>query len=291
MEVISVCIPSHNTLSKGDEVLERTINSISNAIKFFYSHNNEVKVIISWVDDASTDGTVDEVRRLRNLQDSRIKDNFFITPINVNRGQAYCRNLAAGLYNSDYICLFDSDDEMYENHLSVCHALMDAKDSSGKKFAIGSTSIDTSEKDIHPYWLEAMSNSVPNTKIIRRDVWEFVEGMPTDFIYRKIGEEDVAFVRIVYRFFEFILYSKSTSKYWNYPGSNFDMQIEKFRTDPAKYVEKYTKVAKDLLPIRDQILTRKIEYLEQKFIIYNLYDKFDNLMTKFQPQDVENKIL
>lgn len=281
METISICIPSHNTFSRGKEVLERTINSISNSIKYLYSQKNDVKVLISWVDDASTDETVNEVRRLRDLQDDIIKNNFLITSIHVNRGQSYCRNLAAALYDSNYISLFDSDDEMYENHLSVCHMLMGAKDQNGKKFALGSTSIETSEKDIHPYWLNAMGNSMPNTKIIRREVWEFVEGMPTDFIYRKVGEEDVAFKRIINRFFEFIYYTKVTSKYWNYPGSNFDMQLERFRTNPEIYVEKYTKTPADLLPIRDQILARKIEYLEQKLKVFNLYDKFDELVKNF----------
>jgi len=172
-------------------------------------------------------------------------------------------------------------DDLLPKNCMICHMLMVATNKDGKKFALGSTSIETSEKDIHPYWLNAMGNSMPNTKIIRREVWEFVEGMPTDFIYRKVGKEDVAFKRIINRFFEFIYYTKVTSKYWNYPGSNFDIQLERFRTDPEKYVEKHTKTPKDLLPIRDQILTRKIEYLEQKLKVFNLYDKFDELIKSF----------
>lgn len=281
METISVCIASYNTLSRGQEVLERTIASIVNSIKHLYKTRNDVKVTISWVDDASKDDTLNEVKRLRNLQEEVIKENFFINSIQVNKGQAYCRNLAATLYNSDYICFFDSDDEMYENHFFVCLMLMQALNKEGKKFALGSTYLETNEKDLHPYWLDAISNSSPNTKIIRREVWEFIEGIPTDFIYKKVGEEDVAFKRIVNRFFEIAYSKKVTSKYWNYPGSNLDMQLEKFRTDPKKYVETYTKVPKDLLPIRTKLLNQKIEYLEQKFKVLNLCDKFNHLATNF----------
>ena len=50
METISVCIPSYNTLSRGEEVFKRAVNSISASIKYLYSQRNDVKVIISWVD-------------------------------------------------------------------------------------------------------------------------------------------------------------------------------------------------------------------------------------------------
>ena len=282
METISVCIPSHNTLSRGEEVLKRAVNSISTSIKYLYSQRNDVKVIISWVDDASTDETVNEIKRLRELQEPIIKDNFFITPLQINKGQAYCRNLAATLYKSDFICLFDSDDEMYENHISICYDLMNVKNEKGEKFGLASTSIDTSEEDIHPYWRGAISDTAPNTKIIRRDVWEFIEGMPMDFIYKKIGQEDEAFIMIYQNFFYPVKTEIITGKYWNYPGSNLDKQIKKFQTDPNNYLpELETKEDKKSAFFKDLFINKKIEYLEQKIKVLNLYDKFDYLMKKF----------
>ena len=280
METISLCIASCNTLSRGKEVLERAISSISDSIKYLYSQKNDVKVIISWVDDASTDGTLNEVIRLSNLQEDPIKDNFFINSIQVNKGQAYCRNLAVNLYNSNYICLFDSDDEMYKDHLHVCLNMMSLEDKNGKKYALASTSLETSENDIHPDWISRMSNTAPITKIIRKEVWDFLEGMPESFIFKKIGQEDAVFLLIFQKFFTNIMTSRVTTKYWNYPGSNLDKQLKKFQTDPNNYVEDFSICPENMAILRDQFVKQKVEYLEQKLNLLNLHDNFNHLITK-----------
>ena len=106
--------------------------------------------------------------------------------------------------------------------------------------------------------------------------------MPTDFIYKKIGQEDEAFIMIYQKFFFPVKTEIITGKYWNYPGSNLDKQIKKFQTDPNNYLpDLETKEDKESAFFKDLFINKKIEYLEQKIKVLNLYDKFDYLMKKF----------
>lgn len=283
IKIISICIPSHNTLSRGNEVLARTIGSISKAINFLYATRNDIKVIISWVDDASTDETLNEINKLRKQQDKIIKDNFFINSINVNRGQAYCRNLAASLYGSDFLCFFDSDDEMLEEHLFVCISMMEQQSQDGKNFAMGQTLIETSEEGIHPFWLKAIGNSVPLTKIIRRDVWEFAEGFDSSYLLRKYSGEDALFYQTVIKFFPYIEINKETVKYWNYPGSYFDKQLLKFQLPPGTYIESEDEpgLPPEVEVLRAKLQFQKIDYLENKVRIFELNKQFGHLVNNF----------
>ena len=252
-------------------MLERTVSSISGSIKYLYNRNNDVKVVISWVDDASTDNTLDEASKLKEVQDPIIRESFFIHSLSVNSGAAYCRNLAAALYNADYICPFDSDDEMYENHLSVCLDLMDLEDNSGQKCLAGSTHLDISIP-VEPEWVGRISYAIPITKIVHRKVWNFVEGMPTDYVYKKIGGEDQAFMDFVQKFFSIAITTKVTAKYWSYPGSALDNQSAIFLNQ--KQEEPEESLFSKLVRLREQIKCEKLEYLGQKAAILGFPHNF-----------------
>jgi hypothetical protein len=122
-----------------------------------------------------------------------------------------------------------------------------------------------------------MSNTNPITKIIRREVWEFLEGMPTDFLYKKIGGEDCAFINIFSAFFRAYIVNNITTKYWEYPGSCLSGQSEKFKNDPADS-DKFPTMPQEKEELRNFLISKKIQYLQRKAVIFNLFHDFDHLV-------------
>lgn len=283
-ETILLCIASYNTLSLGKHVLIRTLTSIVNAVLYLKKSNPETKVIISWVDDASTDNTVNCLEKFIEGQESYIKNCFNITKLATNRGQAYCRNFSTALFDSDYIAIFDSDDEMLENHLSICLQAIKSQNPEGKSYAAASTLVKVDEAlNIHPDWLPIISNTIPNTKIVRRDVWEFLEGFSTQGLYKKTGAEDTDFLQALTHFFYLAGANVQTVYYHCYKDNALDKQLLKFQMDPKDYFSKEDTfdTHPELTKIREELHYNNIVYLENKLVALDFLSKFNHVMTKY----------
>lgn len=99
MELISVIIPSYNR----ERTIERAINSV---LEQSYS---KYEIII--IDDASTDNTVEIIKR--------IKRNEIILLVNdTNKGACYSRNAGIEAARGKYIAFLDSDDEWEKTFLA-----------------------------------------------------------------------------------------------------------------------------------------------------------------------------
>lgn len=268
MEKLLICIPSHNTLSRGSYVLERTIRSIYCAIQYAKNRFPNLEIFISWVDDASTDNTPLEVRRIFNALNI---PNALITVLENNKGPAFCRNIAASLIDSDYITFFDSDDVMYSEHLAELYTLMQLKNNEGLYYGAAMTTLEFDpEIEMHESWLPGVnahtSLLVPFTKIIRRNVWEFIEGFPEEQIYNITGSEDRDFGLILSEFFEICASEKRTILYCNYEGSFLDKKRPLFAHDKTEF-EKYlfiSPLAKKLDPQRLELFDNRRRYIKKK---------------------------
>lgn len=279
MQTLLIAVTSRNNLTlRGTASLERTLDSIRTARETLL-REAPVRVALSWVDDGSDDGTDRWLaRRLKEDRDEWLLHN------ELNRGAGPARNQAATRIGSDCIAPFDSDDEMYPDHLLAGWLAMGTPDASGRLPGWASSLCDFGDCDgIHPEWRRRISNSSPCTKLFRRRVWDFVEGFPEAAIYRTTGEEDCDLMSAVATFFMPIHIDRPTMRYWNYPDSHLDRQLPRFRQAPRG-------ARPDAAPprhqaayrLRDWFQDQRIRYL--KFKLEHLTDpgEFDDLATHFR---------
>jgi len=278
-ETICIAVSSYNTLSTRKEGLDDCIGGLRSSIELFNRHYPDVKVIISWIDDASTDGTLDYVEETftnSNLQRKLLR-------LEKNSHQGYCRNLATKLVDSDYIMFCDSDDKFKENHIAVCYDIMKTQTPTDRYFAMISTQayLDP-ELRVYPDWKSRISGTIPITKIIRRDVWEFLEGFPVNDIYKKTGCEDQDFFQLVNYFFLVGSCPTQTVEYCCYPESFFECQLEKFQKHPNyKTPSKREKIYANLHRIREIYNGYRLEYFRHKLMNTEWYSKLEHVLTKY----------
>lgn len=278
-ESISICIASYNTLSTRKEGLDACLEGLKKSISYFQSKTPNIDVVVSWVDDASTDSTWEYVSSyfLKN----NIKN--VIEVLRVNSHQGYCRNLAAKLVDSDYIMFCDSDDVFLENHIQVCYEVITHKDSAKRHLAWAHTTayMDPALK-IHKEWVPLISQTIPITKILRRDVWEFLEGFPVNDLYKITGCEDQDWMMLANYFFLAVGVTAPTVEYRCYPGSFFETQLDKFQKPLAEAKPCPREEAhKELHRIRRLYIEQRLEYLKHKICNTDWYEKLEKVSTKY----------
>lgn len=261
---LAVIVASYNTLSTREEGLYSCLDSIRDSYNQFKMNFPDKEVIVSWVDDASTDNTPDIVGKY--FDDVNIP--FKLTRLKVNSHQAYARNLAAKVIKSDVLTFCDSDDAFLPNHLTTCYELISTCDSEGHKLGAGSTICKIDPKwGVHPDWIGRISGTIPITKVIRSEVFEFMEGFPVNDIYKITGCEDQAFIQILSKFFTVLVAGVETVEYKNYPGSFFDKQLPKFRQHPDNMVASQDDMEKGYLhDIRLKFEANLFDYLKRKLV-------------------------
>jgi len=278
MSDISICTTSFNLIQgRGEEVVKRSIDSINKAIEF-YEKAFPDKVFVSIVDDGSTDDTV------KFLKDYTKDDkHYIINELAYNRYIGFARNLAASAVKSELLCLFDLDDTMDEDHLVVCRQIIESVDGEGRKVAIGHTQVKVEGAEVHADWLPRLAYTIPITKIIRREAWEFVEGVMDLDIHRKTGCDDQWLMQKLNFFFMPVASNKATVTYYNYPGSFFDRQLPKFKKPPGEY-NPSTDDPKDLVDFHNARLMMEqteLEYLKRKLAITDWAKRLKHLVTNF----------
>ena len=229
---IAVCIPIHNELSRrGELVLRRSLDSLRGSRDYLQVRRPDVTVAVAVCDDASTDETPAFMKDyFKDWTDFRLVHHTY------SQGAGPARNAAAAQFKSDVVCFLDADDQYHDRHLFVgLKASEEGRGADGRPFAAVSTAAALSEA-VHPDWEMRISRTIPITKFVRREAWEFVEGMPSLAVYRILTCEDQFLIRKLGQFFELQFIPERTTTYWNYPGSALARQLPKFRRPPREYV-------------------------------------------------------
>jgi glycosyltransferase involved in cell wall biosynthesis len=274
MDSILVSLISCNEMtSRGEAVVRRTLDSLSRAMAFLARRKPGVDVYVACCDDASRDGTADFIE-----QYFRGKDWFRLVRNRVNRFMGFSRNVASAQFATDLVCMLDADDEYLEDHLLVCSDAMEKdRDPAGKKFAAGYTRAAFSAP-VHPRWAAMISGTIPISKVVRRPVWEFVEGMPMEEVYRKTTGDDQFLIRKIGQFFNPLAIDAVTVRYWGYPGSALDRQMDKFSRDPALYRADPAQYNGPALAPYYQLRMKHeaafLEYLRHKWVLLNAAEQF-----------------
>jgi len=189
MPAIACVIPVFN--ARGE--LQRAVRSV-------LGQGDDVQLIL--VDDASTDGSADDVRAL-----ARAEKRIVPLCLSQNRGQSNARNVGVAAANAPYVTVLDQDDE----HLPGWYAhAVDALDRHPGYAALkGDLEIvhaGTGEPAVPPGDPRhaTMARSVMWNVVIRKAVFQAIGGCPTSPVFRtRLGNEDVAFMMALEKHFRF----------------------------------------------------------------------------------------
>lgn len=274
---LAICIASHNTLSTRKTGLDRCIESLNIAVKKIHSEYPDLTVIVSWVDDASTDSTWEYVQR-------KLQVPFTGTKLRTCSHQSYARNLAAKLTDSEYLCFCDSDDHFFPEHLVESYHHIQQSTSEGLKYAVGLTQVFIDPSlGIHPEWLPRISHTIPITKIIHRTAWEFVEGFPVHDLYKKTSTEDQDFMTLLGSVFQIQKIPLQTVEYCCYPDSYFEKQLDKFRKHPSEAQPTAFELKHlELHRANQAFLNAKLELLKCKLLHAGWHDRLSQFAVTYK---------
>ena len=223
--------------------------------------SRSLRVVWSWVDDGSTDGTAEWLASHLRSADAEV-----LVANESNSYAAVARNQAVARFASDVVNIFDSDDEMFPHHLVAGYDALFNPDERGTFFGAVTTLSDFGDcGPLHPEWVRRISIVNVNTTFYRREVWDFLEGMPGSGIYRHLGSEDQDMLGLLNPFFPLGLVTIPTARYWRYAGNAFDQQLEKFRNDPAFWSEPIAPIERRRLnDVREAYFQARLRYLKMK---------------------------
>jgi glycosyltransferase involved in cell wall biosynthesis len=253
---------SHDNLTtRGESSLVRMIDSVRAARDRLHA-SGLARLVWSWIDDGSTDGTAAWLgERLR------AGDGEHLLATEANNWVAAARNMAVARFRSDFVHLFDSDDEMFPDHLVTGVRALEEPDAEGRRYGAATTRIDVGDAGtVHEDWFDILSSVHVNAAFYRRDVWDFLEGMPALAIHRRIGCEDQDMGAILRQFFEVRKVPDVTWRYWRYDGNYFDRQLDKF-SHPFAEVRRFTHYPRELQPLhmeREAHVRDRLRYLKIK---------------------------
>ncbi|CAG9235302.1 Glycosyl transferase family A [Paraburkholderia tropica] len=177
MSPISVIIPCFN----GAATLARALDSC-------LAQPEATQILV--VDDGSSDASASIVR-VYALRDARVR----LLQMPGNGGPARARNWAALNANAPLIAFLDADDEYLPGALAAAGGHLDAH----PREAVIRLDVDyagfPARLTQHPQFAQfaaVLSNTVPSSLVIRRNVLLALGGFPTDEVFRRHGGEDGA---------------------------------------------------------------------------------------------------
>ncbi|MDR2917485.1 MAG: glycosyltransferase family 2 protein [Tannerella sp.] len=135
------------------------------------------------VNDGSTDGTIDEIKRIND-------NRFYIIHLEKNRGRGYARKIALSKIkelNIPYMCILDADDFYYPDKLAWQYEYME----SNKKISLAASSLGYTDADLN---LSGVQELFSTEKELRYDRYEeFVSVSHNGAIIRVSDTGDVTF--------------------------------------------------------------------------------------------------
>ncbi len=281
----SIILPVYNLAS----LITKTLDSIEESIDFYYKIDNNPKlnaeVIV--VNDASTDNTLDVISKY-----AKDKKHYKILNQVKKLGIGSGRNTGVKASIGNFLFLCDGDDFYLKEHIYLClwvfnysknrdkvlDNLADLPQALADKLRsvrlpvqpvdVVKTKVKIKEK-LHPYWQDAIENTIALNACVTRKCHEFVGGFPESYVYKRLGrnEDQAYFLGWIGQFYKIYKLNIETVEYMRYPGNNLDRQLKKFQTEPSKYdfEEDLTPELKRLYQQTENILERRLLYLKNKY--------------------------
>jgi glycosyltransferase involved in cell wall biosynthesis len=264
MDPFSVIVPAHNN----QDVIRRTLQSVEDAIRFFYSSAVEfrdVPVEVVVVDDGSTDDTWNAIR---TFAAGKAVYRMIRRP---NASSASCaRNEGVARSTGSLLFFLDGDDRFLPSHIVACYRAL--RDEGCDYVKTGMHLADP----VHPEWKERIEYSSPINLCVRRECHFVIGGFPDYHLFVRQGErfvhlndifkqnsEDSYYNQMLSSVFTGRVVRQETVEYIRYPGNAYDRQYERFRQAPGAYQEPDTEDLLFRFQLGDVILRSRLASLKR----------------------------
>ncbi|ELR98553.1 TIGR03032 family protein [Gloeocapsa sp. PCC 73106] len=267
-----VVVPVYNITQKGQQVIQRTLDSIDESINYFLLNHPQAtsfayEVVI--VDDASEDETEKIIQSL--IQD---KAHYRYLRHDRNLGQSQARNTGVNASLGEAIFFCDDDDLFYLEHITTCIKLINQPLPDSNKALVSlrgnypgavKTGVNT-QTALHSHWQQKVTEVLVLNTCIRREAHNFIEGFPIEEVFRlcSYGNEDYAYAKWLTSYFNILWVKEKTVEYIRYPGNHFDRQLARWQQPPNGYQETITPKDVEYLHSIEQLISQKQQSLLKK---------------------------
>jgi glycosyltransferase involved in cell wall biosynthesis len=180
------------------------------------------------VDDASTDGTLEVMRRL-----AAGKPKTSVVALEANCGRAAARNRGALATRGAFLAFLDHDDTLHPEFLRATVQVLGSLPRHDRVKVLPNISI---ELDSLRY--EAVKNSLVTTSLIRREAFDFIGGWPESDVFKSHvhAGEDVAFELLFAACFDTAWLAHKLYNYTHRPGNSLDRFLARSKIEGGKLV-------------------------------------------------------
>lgn len=248
---ISVIIPAFNC----EKTIIKTLESVKKSLEYCSSIIDMLNTEVIIVNDNSTDDIV-------SLLNGFIKSasHFYLISNSENLGAGPSRNKGVKHSKGDLIFFLDGDDLFLEDHIFQCVKVMiDQPDTHFVKTKI------RIDETIHPYWRNAIENSVPINICVKKWCHYLIGGFPEEEAFKVLPCEDVVYNSNLAKYFIGQKIERQTVHHFRYPGNALDRQMEKFSKapTPTAFMDALNDAERSVWPEIKMIMNKNQHALEQ----------------------------
>lgn len=204
--------------------IDATLASVEVSIGFHRDTGSTDVVVVSVVDDASSDDTVRRVRAFAECSDCIVL--LAVQP--ANRGRAAARNRAAGAADADAVLFLDHDDRFHPDHVRVCLDTLSRHphaDYVQTRVALADP--------VHPDWHPRIEASLTQNLCVRARCHRLIGGFHEEPEVEAYGCDDVLYNRTLHALFHGVRVPRATVEFTRRFGNSFDRQYARKFSRPV----------------------------------------------------------
>ena len=215
-----VAIPTFEAV----HTIDATLASVEASIRFHRDTGSTDAVVISVVDDASSDDTVARVRAFAERSECLVR----LAVQSSNRGRAAARNRAVAAADAGAILFLDHDDRFLPEHVHVCLDTL----SSHPHADYVQTRVKLSDP-VHADWSGRIEASLTQNLCVRARCHRLIGGFHEEPEVEAYGCDDVLYNRTLHALFHGVRVPRATVHFARRPGNSLDRQYERKFSRPV----------------------------------------------------------
>ena len=206
------------------QTIEATLASVEASIRFHRVTGATDVVVISVVDDASSDDTVTRVRAFAERSECLVR----LAVQSRNRGRAAARNRALAAADAGAFLFLDHDDRFHPEHIHVCLDTL----SSHPHADYVQTRVRLSDP-VHADWSRRIDASLTQNLCVRARCHRLIGGFHEEPEVEAYGCDDVLYNRTLHALFHGVRIPRATVDFARRPGNSLDRQYERKFSRPV----------------------------------------------------------
>lgn len=204
--------------------IDATLASVEASIRFHRDTGSTDVVVISVVDDASSDETVTRVRAFAERSECLVR----LAVQSSNRGRAAARNRALAAADADAFLFLDHDDRFRPEHIHVCLDTL----SSHPHADYVQTRVRLSDP-VHADWSRRIDASLTQNLCVRARCHRLIGGFHEEPEVEAYGCDDVLYNRTLHALFHGVRVPRATVDFARRRGNSLDRQYERKFSRPV----------------------------------------------------------